>query len=259
MNAQASIPPGKTPPAGLRLALRQRLAHFDLELELACAPGETLALVGPSGAGKTTLLRLIAGLERLQDGFISLDGRDWARQPGGARLTPGQRRVGLVFQDYPLFPHLSLAQNVAFAAAEPGEVLRLLDQFGIAHLAHCLPRAVSGGERQRAAICQALARRPAVLLLDEPLSALDVDARALARRCFRETAARWGICLIMVSHDLLDAVALGGRVEALIQGRLDRQWLESRLWLLGQEMAGLLPLAAPGGEQVCSILKGDPR
>jgi molybdate transport system ATP-binding protein len=245
MLARPKLQGSQPPVAGLRLEINQPLGHFCLEVELACAPGEILALVGPSGAGKTTLLRLIAGLERPRAGFISLGGRDWTRQPGGAHLSPGQRRVGMVFQDYPLFPHLTLRDNVAFAAAEPGGAMTLLEQFGIDHLAHRLPRAVSGGERQRAAICQALARRPMVLLLDEPLSALDVDARVLARGCFREAAARWGLCLIMVSHDLLDAVALGGRVEALIQGRLDRQWLERRLWLLGQEMAGLLPLVAP--------------
>ncbi|MFH1035491.1 MAG: ATP-binding cassette domain-containing protein [Pseudomonadota bacterium] len=240
----ATPPPGPAhPPGCLRLELRQRLAHFSLDLELACAPGQVLALVGPSGAGKTTLLRLVAGLERLQEGFISLGGRDWTRQPGGLHLAPGQRRVGMVFQDYPLFPHLGLLRNVAFAAAEPGQAPALLERFGIAHLAERLPGAVSGGERQRAAICQALARRPAVLLLDEPFSALDVDTRALARRCFRETAAQWGICLIMVTHDLLDAVSLGGRVEALLQGRLDRRWLDSRLLLLSREVAGLTALA----------------
>ncbi len=233
----------------LRLAINQRLPQFTLSLEMACAPGEVLALVGPSGSGKTTLLRLLAGLERLEQGFISLGGQDWSRQPGAIHLSPRQRRVGMVFQDYPLFPHLSLGQNVAFAAAEPGVALPLLESFGIAHLADRLPRTVSGGERQRAAICQALARRPAALLLDEPFSALDVDARALARSCFRETAARWNICLILVTHDLLEAVAAGGRVEALINGRLDPGWLESRLSLLAQEVAGLLPLAASG--QVC--------
>lgn len=231
---------------GLGLGLRHGLPQFALQVELACAPGETLALVGPSGAGKTTLLRLVAGLERPQEGFISLGGQDWCRQPGGVHLPPRQRRVGLVFQDYPLFPHLSLAQNVAFAAAEPGLGPRLLADFGIAHLAQRRPEEVSGGERQRAAICQALARRPAVLLLDEPLSALDVDARALARDLFRRLAAQWGMCLIMVTHDLLDAVALGGRVEALIQGRLDPAWLASRLEMLAREVAALLPLAPAG-------------
>lgn len=232
--------PGSARPEGLRLEVRQRLPHFTLELELACAPGEVLALVGPSGSGKTTLLRLAAGLERLEQGRVSLHGRDWCRAPGGVCLTPRQRRVGLVFQDYPLFPHLSLHDNVAFAAVDPGEVGPLLERFAISHLATRRPAQVSGGERQRAAICQALARRPAVLLLDEPLSALDVDTRARARRCFQETAARWGICLIMVTHDLVEAMAVEGRVEALIEGRLDREWLHSRLELLRAEMAAWL-------------------
>jgi molybdate transport system ATP-binding protein len=226
--------------SGLRMAVRHRLSHFTLDLELACQPGEVLALVGPSGSGKTTLLRLVAGLGRLEHGFISLGDRDWCRQPGGVWLSPQQRQVGLVFQDYPLFPHLSLKQNVAFAAADPREVETLLERFSIIHLAEQRPWEVSGGERQRAAICQALARRPAVLLLDEPFSALDVETRAQARGCFQEKAAQWGICLVMVTHDLLEAVATGGRVEALIKGRLDRQWLTSRLALLRKEMAELL-------------------
>lgn len=233
---------------GLRLEMRQRLPHFTLEVALSCGPGEVLALVGPSGAGKTTLLRLVAGLERLERGKVSLDGRDWCRQPGGLHLSPQERQVGMVFQDYPLFPHLSLAENVAFAASDPVEVEPLLERFAIAHLAGCLPREVSGGERQRGAICQALARRPTVLLLDEPFSALDVDARALARGCFHEAAARWGICLILVTHDLLEAAAAGGRVEALIQGRLDRQWLASHLDTLTKEMANLCSLR-PGNSQ----------
>ncbi|KMY66251.1 hypothetical protein AAU61_17360 [Desulfocarbo indianensis] len=230
----------------LRLEVRQPLPNFTLALELTCAPGEVLALVGPSGSGKTTLLRLIAGLERLEQGYVSLGGKDWCRQPGGVQLTPRQRQVGLVFQDYPLFPHLSLEQNVAFAAADPREVTPLLERFSISHLAGRRPREVSGGERQRAAICQALARRPAVLLLDEPLSALDVDTRSQARRCFQETAARWGICLVMVTHDLLEAVAAGGRVEALIEGKLNRGWLTSRLALLREEMAELLTVEQCG-------------
>ena len=251
----ASLSPAPARGAGaLRLEVHQPLPHFTLSLEMTCAPGEMLCLVGPSGSGKTTLLRLVAGLERLEQGHISLGGRAWCRQPGGVHLTPGQRQAGLVFQDYPLFPHLSLEQNVAFAAAEPREVGPLLERFSIAHLAARRPREVSGGERQRAALCQALARRPAVLLLDEPLSALDVDARVQARRCFQETAARWGICLIMVTHDLVEAVAAGGRVEALIRGRLNRQWLSSRLALLRQEMAGLLE-PRPNGPRLAGALE----
>ena len=239
--------PSPAPKQGLlRFEVHQRLPHFTLSLDLSCLPGEVLALVGPSGSGKTTLLRLVAGLERLERGYISLNGRDWTRQPGGVHLSARERQVGLVFQDYPLFPHLTLEQNVAFAAADPDEVALLLERFAIGHLAARRPREVSGGERQRTAICQALARRPAVLLLDEPLSALDVDARAQAGQCFRETAARWGICLVMVTHDLLEASAVGNRVEALIQGRLDREWLTSRLDLLRREMAALLASGSNG-------------
>jgi molybdate transport system ATP-binding protein len=232
--------PGASGEAGLCLAVGKRLPHFDLEVSLQLKPGEVFCLVGPSGSGKTTLLRIIAGLTRPDSGSISLGKRVWVDARSEVFLAPRRREVGLVFQDYPVFPHLTVRKNVAFAAKDPALVPDLLDRFGIGHLADRMPEAISGGERQRTAVCQALARQPRVLLLDEPFSALDLDSRIQARRSFWDLAREQGICVLLITHDLMDAVAGRGRVAALIKGRLDPAWLENRLELFRQEVADLL-------------------
>lgn len=250
--AELPVPAAASP--GLSLELTKHIDGFRLEVSLTCARGQVLCLVGPSGSGKTTLMRMIAGLSRPDTGSISFGGRMWENTEQGLHLPPRRRGAGLVFQDYPLFPHLTLGQNVAFAAEEPGLVTALLERFGIGHLAGRRPGEVSGGERQRAAICQALARRPRVLLLDEPFSALDLDSRVQARRCFLEMAREQGLCVILVSHDLWDAAAGGVRSAALVHGRLDRQWLDTRLDLLRREAAGMLA----GPERIVDMISMPP-
>ena len=142
-------------------------------VRLRVAAGECLAIAGPSGAGKTTILRAVAGLR--SGAKVSLGANDWTRLP------PERRPVGFVFQDHALFPHLSARGNVAYASTE-ARADELLERFGVAHRAHARPRELSGGERQRVALARALARDPQVLLLDEPLSSLDVRTRADATR-----------------------------------------------------------------------------
>jgi len=184
------------------------LRAFDLELTL---PVEgTVALVGPSGAGKTSVLRVVAGLLEPARGGVSLDGRSWNGVP------PERRRVGFVFQDYALFPHLSVRANVAFA----GPVGDLLERFGIAHLAAARPRELSGGERQRVALARAVARGPEVLLLDEPLAALDAHTKAEVRSELRELLRELALPTLLVTHDYEDAAALAGEVGVLVDGRL---------------------------------------
>ncbi|HKC76996.1 MAG TPA: ATP-binding cassette domain-containing protein, partial [Gaiellaceae bacterium] len=146
------------------------LRSFAVELELDVS--RTVALVGPSGAGKTSVLRVVAGLAEPQRGSVSLDGERWLDVERRLALPPEQRRVGLVFQDFALFPHLSVRGNVAYGAGGR-DVDALLERFRIGHLASTHPEELSGGERQRVALARALAREPAVLLLDEPLAALD--------------------------------------------------------------------------------------
>lgn len=194
--------------AALRLDVAVSLRTFDLRVALDVAD-ETFAVVGPSGAGKSTLLRAIAGLVPAQ-GLVEVNGNDWS-------TVPAERRsVGFVFQDYALFPHLTVRGNVAFA----GPVDGLLDRLGIAQLADARPRELSGGERQRVALARALARRPEVLLLDEPLAALDPHTRDTVRAELRTTLRDLGLPTIVVTHDFVDAAALADRVGVLVDGGL---------------------------------------
>jgi molybdenum ABC transporter ATP-binding protein len=205
--------------AQLDADIHHRLRAFDLELTLAVGD-ETLALVGPSGAGKSTFLRAVAGLERPQRGRVALDGEAWLDTERGVDLPPERRSVGLVFQEYALFPHLSVRRNVAFGGASAAEVDELLERFGIAQLAAARPDAISGGERQRVALARALARRPRVLLLDEPLSALDAHTRGTVRAELRELLAGLGLPVVLVTHDFEDAATLADRVGVLVGGSL---------------------------------------
>ena len=201
----------------MELELTVPLRSFALELSLE-AGAEPLALVGPSGAGKTTLLRAIAGLVRPTRGRIRVRGETWFDSEAGIDLLPEERSVGLVFQDYALFPHLSVEENVAFGARAP--VGESLERLGIRELARTRPGELSGGERQRVALARALARRPEVLLLDEPLAALDPSTRTGVRSYLRGLLAELGLPTLLVTHDYADAVALAGTVGVLVEGRL---------------------------------------
>jgi molybdate transport system ATP-binding protein len=193
------------------------LRSFALELELEVSG--TVALVGPSGAGKTSVLRVIAGLVEPQRGHIALDDARWLDAEKGLSLPPEQRSVGLVFQDYALFPHLSVRGNVAFGAGGR-EVDTLLARFRISHLAAAHPAELSGGERQRVALARALARDPAVLLLDEPLAALDAHTKTEVRHELAELLRELGLPTLLVTHDYEDAAALADEVGVLVEGRL---------------------------------------
>jgi molybdate transport system ATP-binding protein len=201
----------------LRLTIDVPRRTFGLALELAVGR-ETVALVGPSGAGKTTVLRAIAGLIRPEAGRIELDGAVLFDAEAGIDIPPERRRVGFVFQDYALFPHMTVEQNVRYAGRE--RVDELLERLGIAHLARTRPESLSGGERQRVGLARALARDPAVLLLDEPLSALDAHTRAVVRAELRELLEGFGLPTLLVTHDYEDAAALAGRIGVLVEGKL---------------------------------------
>lgn len=189
---------------------------YDLSVALRCAPGEVVALAGPSGAGKTTVLRAVAGLERPARGRIALGGRTWFGD--GVDLPPERRSVGLVPQDHALFPHLDVRGNVAFGGR--ARVDELLERFGLAALAGARPHAISGGERQRVALARALARDPGVLLLDEPLSSLDVHTRERVRDELAALLRDVGLPTLLVTHDPRDAAALAGRVVVLVDGEV---------------------------------------
>jgi molybdate transport system ATP-binding protein len=201
----------------LELALDHALRTFRLELT-ATLGRETLALVGPSGAGKSSVLRAIAGLLRPERGRIALGGTVWLDTEVGVDLPPERRSVGLVFQEYALFPHLDVRRNVAFGGRE--RVDELLERFRISHLANARPGDLSGGERQRVALARALARDPAVLLLDEPLSALDAHTRGVVRGELAELLAELQLPTLLVTHDFEDAAALADRVGVIVEGRI---------------------------------------
>jgi len=201
--------------APLRLDLSLPLRSFDLELALEVGR-ETVALVGPSGAGKTSVLRAVAGLARPSRGTISC-GDVWFDSARGVDRRPEQRSVGFVFQEYALFPHLSVQQNVTFGAGRSDGLLRRLR---IEHLAGARPGELSGGERQRVALARALAREPRVLLLDEPMAALDPHTRGSVRGELHDLLRELGLPALLVTHDFEDAAALADRVGVLVEGRL---------------------------------------
>ncbi len=188
-------------------------------LELALDVSGTVALVGPSGAGKTSVLRVLAGLVEPARGRVSFDGERWLDTERGVSLPAEQRRVGFVFQDYALFPHLSVRANVAFGAGGR-PVAGLLDRFRIRHLASARPEELSGGERQRVALARALAREPAVLLLDEPLAALDAHTKSEVRHDLAELLRELALPTVLVTHDYEDAAALADEVGVLVDGQL---------------------------------------
>ena len=204
----------------LRLEFTHPLRTFEARADLTVEQGETLALVGPSGAGKTTVLRVVAGLVKPQYGVVTLDGSTLLDTGRGIDVPPERRRVGYLFQEYALFPHLDVVRNVRFGTRDRAGVDALLERFRIAHLARARVDELSGGERQRVALARALARDPAVLLLDEPLSALDTHTRAGVRAELRELLAVLSLPTILVTHDFEDAATLGQRVGVISEGRI---------------------------------------
>jgi iron(III) transport system ATP-binding protein len=191
-------------------------------VDFAVRRGTILALLGPSGCGKTTILRLIAGFERPDRGEVELEGQRVAGP--GVEVPPERRRVGMVFQDYALFPHLTVAANVAFGLPRTPDrrarVEALLAQVGLAGLGHRWPHELSGGQQQRVALARALAPRPRVLLLDEPFSNLDAPLRARVRAEVRALLAEAGVTAIFVTHDREEALSLADEVGILAAGRL---------------------------------------
>ena len=191
--------------------------------------GQIGVLVGPSGCGKTSLLRAIAGLERCAAGRITMDGRPLSDAASGTHLAAESRRIGMVFQDYALFPHLSVAQNIAFGvhhlprSERRARVQQMLDLVGLAHAAKRAPHQLSGGQQQRIALARALAPQPQLLLLDEPFSSLDVDLRERLAQEVRVILKDAATTALFVTHDQLEAFALGDVIGVMNKGRLE-QW-----------------------------------
>ena len=204
----------------LELDFTHPLRSFVASVQLTVPRGTTTALVGPSGAGKTTVLRVIAGLVTPREGALEVDGVPWLDTKRGVDLPPERRGVGYLFQEYALFPHLDVAQNVRFGALDRTLADAMLDRFGIAHLRRARPRELSGGERQRVGLARALARNPDVLLLDEPLSALDAHTKSSVRLELHQHLRELDLPAIVVTHDFDDAAALADRIGVLVDGTL---------------------------------------
>lgn len=229
----------------LTARLHKRLPQFTLDVDIACPDGTIMALTGPSGSGKTTVLRILAGLDDPDSGRVCLGDTIWRDTRAGVRLTPQQRDIGLVFQEYSLFPHMTLAENVAYATTDKAYAAELLELFGIAHLVRSKPCQMSGGERQRGALCQALARRPRALLLDEPFSALDAANRIALRRVLLMVRDRFSVPIVHVTHDLAEAAMLGDQVLALRHGVLDPDWFYRQIRQYQEEQEALLARFGP--------------
>lgn len=210
----------------LEVNIIKKLPNFELDVSFKCSPGNLAAVVGPSGSGKTTLVRIISGLEKPDSGKIVFNNSVWVDTEKKIFLPPQKRGLGLVFQDYTLFPHLSVRKNVAFAASCEHRVSALLDMFAISHIADSKPCTISGGERQRAAFCQALARDPVMLLLDEPFSALDADTRDRLRSELGKMKKDLSIPVLHVTHDLSEAHELADTILPIVSGKISPQWLK---------------------------------
>jgi ABC-type Fe3+/spermidine/putrescine transport system ATPase subunit len=212
-----------TPLLSLR-SLRKRFGSLDAvqDLSLDLGEGEYFCLLGPSGCGKSTLMRIVAGFEQADGGQVLLRGKDLAG------VVPQQRPLNMVFQHYALFPHLSVAENIVFglrmrradAATRQRELERMLALTGLEGLAGRLPRQLSGGQQQRVALARAIVNRPALLLLDEPLAALDKQLRQQMQAELRRLQAETGITFLHVTHDQQEALSLADRLGVMHRGRL---------------------------------------
>jgi molybdate transport system ATP-binding protein len=214
--------------SGLAAEVAVELGGFRLDLGLRVAPGEVVALLGPNGAGKTTALRVLAGLQPLSGGWVRLDERVLDDPVRRVFVPPERRSIGVVFQDYLLFPHLSALDNVAFGPRRRGldrsaarkQAAAWLDRVGLDAQARLKPRQLSGGQAQRVALARALAVDPLLLLLDEPLAALDAQTRLDTRAELQHHLADHPGATLLVTHDPLDALVLADRLIIIERGRV---------------------------------------
>jgi molybdate transport system ATP-binding protein len=218
-------------PSALRAHVVTRRGSFELDAAIEAVRGEVLAVLGPNGAGKSTLLRALAGLVPLTGGHVRLGSRVLDDPVGGIRTAPERRRIGVVFQDYLLFPHLTALDNVAYGlraqgirrAAARRAAAPWLDRVGLADQAGRRPRELSGGQAQRVALARALVLAPELVLLDEPLAALDAGTRLSLRTDLRRHLTSYGGPAIVVTHDAVEAMVLADRLVVLERGRIVQQ------------------------------------
>ena len=263
----------------IEIDIRKQLLVGDgtlpLQVRMRIEKNEFATLFGKSGAGKTTLLRILAGLTTPDEGMVRVGNEVWFDSRRRINLPPQKRRLGFVFQDQALFPHLSVRENLEYALPKSGDrrfIDELLDLSGLAALQHRRPDTLSGGQRQRVALARALTRRPAVLLLDEPLSALDTEMRLHLQDEIRRLHRALGVTTLMVSHDLAEVFKLSDKVFVLEGGAIARDGPPAEVFadrrsrgkvqlpaeVLGMESDGVLhALTVLVGNQVLSVVAGD--
>lgn len=206
----------------LEVHIKKKLPHFLLDIELK-VEDEILVLFGPSGSGKTSILNNIAGLDKPDAGYIKLNGKTYFSE-GGKPLPTKNRNIGYLFQDYALFPHMIVEKNIAYGMKKkkegepPFRIQHLVSVLGIEHLLQKYPHQISGGEKQRVALARALATEPSILLLDEPLSALDHETRIECQDELLRLHEIWRIPFIIVTHDMNEAEKLGDTILYLEKG-----------------------------------------
>lgn len=206
-----------------RLHLQDGRRSFTLELELELHPGELLVITGPSGSGKTSMLRILAGLEKRAKGSLIFQGEVWQDTARGIFLAPQKRPIGVVFQDYALFPNMNVLQNLRFAATSQESaafIEELLAVMGLEELKKAYPSELSGGQQQRVALARSLVRRPKLLLLDEPLSALDVQMRENLQGYIRQIHENYQLTTLLISHHHEEIERMADRVIFLEKGKV---------------------------------------
>lgn len=209
----------------LRKRLSGALDAIDLNIRIEIERGELVTLYGPSGAGKTSVLRMIAGLLHPDEGAIKVDGNSWYSAQEKINLPPQRRSTGFVFQDYALFPNMSVYENIRYGLARNEAVSfvdELIELMELDALRNMKPHLLSGGQKQRVALARAIARKPALLLLDEPLSALDTELRLRMQQYILDAHQRYGFTTILVSHDIVEVCRLSSKVFVVEQGRIVR-------------------------------------
>ena len=218
---------------------------FELNIETCLDSSSFVALFGASGVGKTSLLRMLAGLDQPDHGRIAVNGEAWFDSATAIALAPQKRSIGFVSQDYALFPNMTVRENIAYATGgnDKAWVDELLDLTSLTKLDDRLPRTLSGGQKQRVALARAIARKPRLLLLDEPLSALDPELRTRLQDDLRSLHARFGLTTLLVSHDIGEVFKLAQRVLVLDAGRIVRAGTPSEVFLQ-QRLSGKLNLHA---------------
>ncbi|HEX2530925.1 MAG TPA: ABC transporter ATP-binding protein [Burkholderiaceae bacterium] len=226
-------------------SLRSAASRLDLDVQASIERGSFVTLFGPSGAGKTTVLRMLAGLTVPDDGSLTVNGVAWFDAARKINLPPQRRSIGFVFQDFALFPNLTVRGNIAYATGkhEAAWVDELLERTRLGALRDRLPATLSGGQKQRVALARALARKPSLLLLDEPLSALDFDMRSRLQDDLADLHHRFGLTTLLVSHDVGEVFKLSQQVLRLEHGRIIETGTPAEIFLR-RRLTGKLNLHA---------------